>query len=144
MREIKFRAIDVASNIMVYGYYVQMDYPNTKHFICFSKQGLLDYYNILPTTLGQYTGLKDKNGKEIYDKSYIRFDDDDPKYKENIFIVIYENGGFYCYSTKYKDYKGDPLLSGTLKEVIDTANQYFNGIVEVGNKYDNPELLGYK
>lgn len=62
MREIKFRGKRVDNGEFVYGSYLK---DVTGHYI-------VDYsgikYLIEKETVGQFTGLKDKNGKEIYER----------------------------------------------------------------------------
>ena len=79
-REIKFRVYDEDLK--------KMRYLNGSHdFICFDEKGN-GYYHNMQTGLGewfsdlmQYTGLKDKNGVEVYENMIL----------DNKYIVLFEN-----------------------------------------------------
>lgn len=80
------------------------------------------YYSIDPETVGQYTGLTDKNGKKI-------FEGDICKYRSNY------SGGFIISVVTYTD--------GCFLDMAD-ENSGFNlsdKLEVIGNIHDNPELL---
>ena len=137
MREIKFRGKDVKTGKWVYGDLQHNEIGDTWISRLTSQtngEGGL-FVNVRPESIGQYTGLKDTNGKEIYEgdirKGKIRRADKFSSYGDWIYdVYILEK---LCSSEYYqKDTKGKLFL----KEWDITVDM---GII--GNIHDNPELL---
>ncbi len=112
MREIKFRAWDAEE----------------KNFIYFDAlEGLLSecdetYRQRCVGKFEQFTGLHDKNGKEIYEGDLIKYGSDAP------LEVIYRESCF-CYNQKSR------YISRL--QIFDNINK----IEVIGNIHENPELL---
>jgi hypothetical protein len=92
----------------------------------------LDKLAVYTDTIGQFTGLTDKNGKKIFEGDIVH---GISIWDEANLVVIFEDGEFrMVLSEQYKEYKpgwGFYAVRNFNKEVI-------------GNIHDNPELLGGK
>lgn len=112
MREIKFRAWLKEKHKMINVNDINLKEKDV-------NEGFFSFYEI---ELMQYTGIKDKNGKEIYEGDIV--------FIENGFYykIVFENASF---KAKYGQYP----LTINLNEIAPYCEV-------VGNIYENPELLG--
>ena len=143
MRDIKFRG-KTENNIWKYGSLLK-DNPQKIYYIVDNEDGA--GREVLEKTIGQYTGLKDKNGKEVYEGDIVEFKDvgeEGYEYKEgfdfdNIAQVVYKNG-IYTLSNFGETDNSYHATNSTDEERLEEVLRNGNCKV-VGNIYDNPELL---
>ncbi|MBY9081220.1 hypothetical protein KIH86_24030 [Paenibacillus sp. HN-1] len=124
----KYRGQSTDTGEWVYGYLIGTDvivggivefndeYFNTEY-----------WYKVDPETVGQYTGLKDKNGREAHHKDIVEFED-------LMYVIEWDevDTGFYlahhaCRNDPESEYH---LLGNCIRECE-----------VIGNIYENPELL---
>lgn len=126
MRPIKFRG-KTPSGAWVYGYYEFQELVKN-HII--RHKGCA--FEVIPETVGQFTGMLDKNGTEVYKGDVVRF------------TYSYEKRGYYT------------IVSNTYIGII-TLNKFYHSCIMngkdeyhienirngevIGNIHDNPELL---
>ena len=120
MREIKFRAFDDGRMLTM---------PLDKNF------GISRFFGILrdDAIVMQYTGLKDKNGKEIYEGDIMH----DTSINARCAVV------FGCFETLLDDYG---IGETSPKFCVEWSDKSGHGEIDVrneviGNIYENPELL---
>lgn len=137
MREILFRGKDIISGEWITGFLV-----DGNHIGCFVEAN-----PIRPETVGQFTGLTDKNGKKIFEGDIVRFTWEHCVLSSPGGYFIYPSGTVFevrCLESGYMLCKaGDnanyPNANGKVANYV--FWNFHIGLEVVGNIYDNPELL---
>jgi len=162
MREIKFRAWDRRLKKIVY-----LDRRTFLHIDTsgwyFTNDKNTNGEEIIPTCydnsyLLQYTGLKDKNGKEVYEGDVLlRERDGESQHSQpaegnvhvyDYYVVEWKNQGFNFRSRKVEvqNFNGKPWMTYESDNPM-TFHNWLNkepnisGLEIIGNVYENPELL---
>ena len=130
MREILFRGKTLERE------WVQGDlsqHTTGKKFIRCKNKNALCSYEVIPETVGQYTGLTDKNGKKIFEGDICRFREWSNGDMCWIGKVHYEHQQFVISGNPNKECGSEFLL---------VMSRFIPENIEViGNIHDNPELL---
>ncbi len=149
-RDIEFRG-KTKDNEWIYGYY----HKETSTSIALQEYGIneinthyihtvIDHLpfkiEVIPETIGQYTGLKDKNGKKIFEGDIVKNED-------YTLAVVYnpKTQGFVL--TDKDDWLNEP--TDRIYDCDDIEEKFINNFFEyncvsyevIGNIYENKELL---
>ena len=143
MREIKFRGKGVNGEWSFGNLTILKRKVGRVEAGCYisNAMGMPFAYLVRPETIGQYTGLKDKDGREIYEGDVIR-----TEVKKFAQLGVQFSKIEYMGSELAAKYiKSDPveLHHFTIGDGI--HSMWWNTLSKViGNIYDNPELLEAK
>lgn len=144
MREILFRGKDTLGHWLYGGFHLwetrqlcvmddKLKPEEIKHIIIqnsfadWNMPRTMQPYIVIPETVGQYTGLTDKNGTKIFEGDIVKIHYDSAMWGNNREVVFEEGQWFFKDNTiSQKSYIG----------------AWGNSVVEViGNIHDNPELI---
>ena len=152
MRKILFRGKRMDNGEWILGsllkvktnsYALQTAYMIFKPDFVFTSEGAksLGHAHVDPETVGQCTGLKDRNGKWIFEGDMLKpFDDEIDK-----MVVEFHNGLFMLCLYGERGYMGE---GGWVEEgnygvfECEPLSSYGDDVEVIGNIHDNPELLG--
>jgi len=134
MRDYLFRGKHKKSGAWAYGYLDSFSESPKARIICVTEKGTPFTVTVVPETIGQFTGLLDKNGARIFEGDIVKADlDFQPDERVGLIgEIVFKKGAF--------------MLSQTHRnpDLIDYYTSWlgdYHNIEEIGNKYDNPELL---
>lgn len=104
---------------------------STESFVQTDEGICMGLYNeekeVIPDTVGQFTGLYDKDGKEIYEGDILQ--------------LKYSDGSYHSISVYYAQQKGYWAVDVSINERIILGYIDRTKLVVIGNIHDNPELL---
>ena len=116
MREIKFRGKNRFTNTWFYGYLTK---EKNKYYITSDTNS---FYEVAPETIGQFTGLYDKNITPIYEGDIVQY-----KPEKTEYVVMFDPTGYWCLD-------GNGVRNSEMLIQTDDTNKY---IEVIGNIYDN-------
>ena len=165
MREILFRGKQTGKDKWSYGVPVKGTNIDESEMLIIESVFKCDEYAcrgcdfepVIPSTIGQYTGMTDKNGKKIFEGDIVaidhtirtyRWDEIPETYKprrsyavawnENLDELNYKRN----YAVEWKENDARWILrNGSDQHNLKETFLYFHNGVIIGNIHDNPELL---
>jgi len=148
-REIIYRGKRCSDGEWVYGYYVESKYswkghkPHRSWIVpnAISNGGffnVLGRYAVKDDTVGQFTGLLDKNGNKVFEGDIVEVYDFTSAYASKYRGVVKMYRGSWC--VEYED---------SILDMVAHPRLFFDDFADrktevISNIYDNPELLSTK
>ncbi len=130
MREILFRGKGKYNGEWVYG--VPVQYSDGDWQIQVGHSNARCCVTVVPETIGQYTGLLDKNGTKIFEGDIIKDTTDNE-------LLVVEGSTAFGFDFKYAT---EPDAYVTAFDLgISEDDTYLTSCIVVGNIHSNPKLL---
>ena len=124
MREILFRGKDIKEN-----WHIGLLARVGNVWYVSNKTGVATAFEVIPSTIGQYTGLTDKNGTLIFEGDILRT----AYHPEDDVAIEWHDGSFH--------FKKVRKPKGCGYECIGCVQNAVDHLKVIGNIFDNPELL---
>lgn len=129
MRNIKFKGKKVNGGDWVESMTISNGTIERKKHRVFFELGENYWVGVIPESVGQFTGLCDKNGKEIYEGDIVSNGNQNYSISFSLRYGWVLTRGNFSYS----------VINETMDSSIDKG--IVDGVAVIGNVYDNPELL---
>lgn len=139
MREILFRGKRKDNGEWFEGFYCK---SGEKAYIIYDNEIAIGYVSmkeVIPETVGQYTGLCDKTGKKIFEGDIVESRASEVKEDWKIWQVGFEDGCFVFDSVR-KSIKSRRKFKHE-QNMLCVDEIKFYGLEVIGNIHDNPDLM---
>jgi len=134
MREILFRGKSLKDNEWTQGYYCRYGWTGKeKEYIIPDYASALYGVEVESNTVGQYTGLTDKNGVKIFEGDIVEYEIGDRLRIGRVFFSDFRSSFSVTVGKS-----GSDVINNDLFHYIQNGNS----VTVIGNIYDNPELIG--
>lgn len=139
-RTIKFRGKRLDNGKWVYGSLLQGESQSVIAAVEGNSLNVHDCFEVVPEAVGQFTGMLDRNGKEIYEGDILQSP------SGNTVVVKF---GYKEHIVKHEIFTDSFAAYGWIVENVENGitdfldNEFLKGEI-VGNRFDNPDLLNGK
>lgn len=168
MREILFRGKELNTGTWIEGFYVyhinrtpspigdSLRLDDEEHLIAkdaFSDWNMprgINCYHVDPKTVSQYTGLKDRHGKRIFEDDIVEFDSACGSFSRHLIWWVREMSMLTAIPVDGISFNGQDYWNGNYPQFeyssfcLMTHDPWgdFRDVRVIGNIHDNPELIG--
>ena len=149
-REILFRGKRLDNGEWAEGFYMEVQHVKDKSHVhtfilqkdkCLETGGPPDFMvEVDPSTVGQYTGLTDKNGVKIFEGDLVRTHYANAKRCDFVEQVVFDGGRFCGLYLSGRAKQWTPLPSGT-PHIVQDKSVYMDWCEVIGNIHENPGLM---